>query len=204
MHVTTLTFANRGIGVRFVFSLGHVGKQIRWRQSKRLVSGSLVALTPTKDMFKTTCIVAMVAARPIDLVEENPPKIDLFFARPEDIPTDPAIEYTMIEERTSYFEAVRHNMLSLQKMSAEPFPLAQHIIGVETHVKAPVYVKNNPEMNLGVAFESDIPDRYADVDILKEWPTAPQTTLDASQLNALRHILSKRVAIVSLQVIMLS
>jgi helicase required for RNAi-mediated heterochromatin assembly 1 len=59
-------------------------------------------------MFRTTCIVAVVAARPMDLIQEEPPKLDLFFAKSEDIDIDPSIEYTMVEERTSFFEAVRY------------------------------------------------------------------------------------------------
>jgi helicase required for RNAi-mediated heterochromatin assembly 1 len=91
-----------------VFSLSRIGKKIRWEQSKRLIAGTLVALSPTKDMFKTKCIVAVVAARPMDLIQEDPPKLDLFFANHEDIDLDPSIEYFMVEERTSFFESVRY------------------------------------------------------------------------------------------------
>lgn len=107
VRITTITFSTHGLGIRVVFSLSRVGKKILWTQSKRLIAGTLVALTPTKDMFQTKCIVATVAARPLDLVEEEPPKLDLFFSRPEDLDLDPTIEYTMIEDRTSFFEAVR-------------------------------------------------------------------------------------------------
>ena len=107
VRFTTVTFSTRGLGIRIVISLSKVGKKIRWNQSKRLIAGSLVVLTPTKDMFKTKCIVATVAARPLDLIEEEPPKLDLFLACPEDLDLDPSIEYTMIENRTSFFEAVR-------------------------------------------------------------------------------------------------
>lgn len=68
VRVTAITFSRRGLGIRVVFSLRMVGKKIRWEQSKRLLTGTLVALTPSKpskDMFKDKCIVAVVAARPL-------------------------------------------------------------------------------------------------------------------------------------------
>jgi helicase required for RNAi-mediated heterochromatin assembly 1 len=119
-HVTANTFSNRGIGIRLNFSLSKVGKNIRWEQSKRLLSGTLVALTPSSDMFQTKCIIAVVAARPLDGLKQNPPTIDLFFARPDEIEIDPQIEFTMVEERASFFEAGRHTMSALQQMMREP------------------------------------------------------------------------------------
>ncbi len=87
------------------------------------MSGTLVALSPTRDMFKTKCIVAVVAARPLYLLNEDPPKLDLFYSRPEeDLDLDPRIEYTMIEERTSFFESVRYVSMNIVGL----FPIKQH------------------------------------------------------------------------------
>ena len=102
------------------FSLARVGKQVLWEQSKRLITGSLVVLTPAGDMFRTKAIVATVAARPLDGLNQNPPEIDLFFSRPDELELDPALEWVMIEERTGFYEADRHTMLALQKMATEP------------------------------------------------------------------------------------
>lgn len=107
------------MGFRIVFSLSKVGKNIRWEQSKRLLTGSIVALTPSSDMFQSKCIIAVVAARPLEGLRQNPSEIDLFFANPEQIEIDPVIEYTMVEERSSFFEADRHTMKALQKMTSE-------------------------------------------------------------------------------------
>lgn len=92
-----------------------------WEQSKRLVSGTLVVLTPKHDMFKTTAIVATVAARSQTGVQLDPPEIDLFIARAEELEIDPAKEWVMVENRSSYFEANRHTLLALQKMMGEPY-----------------------------------------------------------------------------------
>ena len=94
-------------------------KRIRWPQSKRLKSGTLVALTPADDMFKRSCIVAVVAARPLGQVEADPPSIDLWLADPSDIDLGIQREYIMIEASNGYFESYRHTMLALQRMYSE-------------------------------------------------------------------------------------
>lgn len=72
------------------FSCERAGKQIRWEQSKRLMQGTIVALTPERDMFKTICKVATVAARVIQGgLDQDPPSIDLFWGDPKDIVIDP-------------------------------------------------------------------------------------------------------------------
>lgn len=81
----------------------------------------MVALTTTKDMFKTICRIAVVAARPLAGVLMNPPEIDIFFASPGEIEMDPQQEWVMVECRDSYFEAYRHTLRSLQRMSTEPY-----------------------------------------------------------------------------------
>ena len=78
-----------------------------------------MALTPAKDKFKTICIVAIVAARPLSGVEDTPPQIDIYFSRSEDIEIDPQVEWTMVEAKQGYFEANRHVLRALQKLSHE-------------------------------------------------------------------------------------
>lgn len=79
-----------------------------------------MVLTPADDMFQKKAIVATVAARPLTGLQNNPPEIDLFVARAEDLEIDPAMEFVMVEERTGFYEADRHTLLALQKMMREP------------------------------------------------------------------------------------
>ena len=88
------------------------------------MAGSLVVLTPKGDNLQTKCIVATVAARPLENVLLSPPEIDIFFARPEEFEFDPQQEYVMIEDRTAYFEASRHTLRALQKLNQERFVLS--------------------------------------------------------------------------------
>lgn len=78
-----------------------------------------MALTPAKDMFKTICRIAIVAARPLTGVQRNPPEVDLFFASPGEMEIDPQQEWVMVECREGYYEAYRHTLRSLQMMSTE-------------------------------------------------------------------------------------
>ena len=78
-----------------------------------------MALTPAKDMFKTICRVAVVAARPPEGLKRNPPEIDIFFARPMELELDPQQEWVMVESKNGYFEAYRHTLRSLQKLATE-------------------------------------------------------------------------------------
>ncbi|KAF2104557.1 hypothetical protein NA57DRAFT_63019 [Rhizodiscina lignyota] len=185
-----------GIAVRVAFSLARAGKRVHWEQSKRLIPGSMVALTPVNDMFQTKCVIATIAARPLDGLKQNPPEVDLYFARSEELEIDPAEEWVMVEERSSYFEASRHVMTALQKLSREGFPLQEHLVDIETEIQPPEYLKNNPFVNLSKAIDPTEEKSYENVDILNDWPVRAKTALDKSQVIALRAILSKRLAII--------
>lgn len=101
------------------FSTERAGKKIVWDYSKRLTSGTIVALSPANDVFNTKCVVAVVAARPLESLKIHPPEVDLFFACAEDAEFDYQQEWIMVESRSGYYEASRHTMAALQKLSSE-------------------------------------------------------------------------------------
>lgn len=54
------------------------------------MQGTMVALSPASDMFEKVCKIAIVAARPIiHGLDQNPPRIDLFWGDPTDVAFDP-------------------------------------------------------------------------------------------------------------------
>lgn len=114
-----MTFARRGLGVKISFDLSRVGKRVKWDQSNRLIPGSLVVLVPNEDNeYKVDeLVVATVAARPDSEAEQG--RIDLFFARPEDIEIDTNKRWLMLEERAGFFEAQRYTLQALQRMVHE-------------------------------------------------------------------------------------
>lgn len=79
----------------------------------------MVALSPVQDKFRTICKVAIVAARPLSGVEQDPPQIDIFWASNAESEFDPTEEYVMVEAKSGYFEASRHMLVALQKLMSE-------------------------------------------------------------------------------------
>lgn len=120
VRVVGLRFTYNGIASRIRFSTARSGRQIKWASSKRLTSGTLVALTPKDDNFRTKCILATVAARPLtNLESEVAPEVDLFFGDTDDLEVDSQNSYIMIEATQGYYEAYRHTLKALQKQSQE-------------------------------------------------------------------------------------
>ncbi|KAF2853992.1 hypothetical protein T440DRAFT_389338 [Plenodomus tracheiphilus IPT5] len=196
VYITSLVFSPRGLATRVAFSLSRVKKQIRWEQSKRLITGTLVALSPTDDAFQTKCILATVAARPLSSLGQNPPEIDLFFAQPEGQEIDPMRKWIMVECRSSFFEASRHTLLALQHMMREPFPLSKYLVGAEKKVDAPAYVHHNPYVDLSSLVSLEESAEFENVNILETWPSGSSHSLDKSQGKALKRMLTKELAVV--------
>lgn len=161
-----------------------------------MVSGGLVALSPVDDNFQEKCVVAIVAARPLAGVQQNPPEIDLFFVRTGDMEIDPQKQWIMIEAKTGYYEAHRHTLLALQKMSRETFPLSPHICQMAPDIEPPSYVAENPFMDLSSAVLEDAQSDYGHVDVINQWPRIEDGLLDQTQWQALNQILTKSLAIV--------
>ncbi|KAL9048752.1 MAG: hypothetical protein Q9162_007569, partial [Coniocarpon cinnabarinum] len=194
VQVCGITFANRGLGIRVKFSLGRVGKNIYWSQSKRLIAGTLVVLMSPD---RSICKVATVAARPLELLEKNPPEVDLFFGRAEDLDVDSSQDWIMIEERGSFFEAQRHTLVALQRMVDEKFPLQEHLVDLQTSIRPPPYIEKSPVRDLRPISSQDHNQQVLKkVDVLQEWPSNIHPHLDESQMNALKTILTKRLSIV--------
>ncbi|KAK0319760.1 hypothetical protein LTR82_009095 [Friedmanniomyces endolithicus] len=147
-------------------------------------------------MFQKRAIVATVAARPLELLDSNPPEIDLYIARPEDMEIDPAVEWSMVEDRSGFYEADKHTLVALQRMMREPFPLAEHLVFAQPTIAAPTYVVEKPKRDLSSVMRTNEYATTENVDILNHWPAKPSSDMDASQLAALRRILTKRLAVI--------
>lgn len=115
-----ITLSTRGPAIKVEFSYENAGKRIRWGQSTRLQQGTIVALTPRNDMFKSICKVAVVAARPLtNGVDMNPPRVDLFWGDWDEAEFDPTVNWVMVESRSGYWESFRHMGVALQKLRSE-------------------------------------------------------------------------------------
>lgn len=89
--------SRNGAAFRVSFNTERASKGIRWEQSKRLLQGTLVALSPSRDSFKSICKLAIIAARPfVGGLDQNPPTVDLYWAEPSEAEFDP------VERKTSF------------------------------------------------------------------------------------------------------
>jgi helicase required for RNAi-mediated heterochromatin assembly 1 len=141
-------------------------------------------------------VLAIVAARPLSALEQNPPEIDLFFARPEDQEIDPMRKWIMVECRSSFFEASKHTLLALQHLMREPFPMSKYLVHVQKEVDPPAYIKHNPYVNLSSLVSIEEGRDYENVNVLEDWPTTSSHSLDNSQSRALKRILTSELAII--------
>jgi len=129
-------------------------------------------------------------------VENNPPEIDLLFNKGE-IEIDPTKTWIMAESRSSYFEAYKHTLRALQRMREHDSPLYRHLAFLDRNIQPPEYVSEEPVMKLTPCFP-DHPDKAAlwKIDILQPWPKDITTSMDSTQIEALKRILTKSLAIV--------
>ncbi|KAL4920881.1 P-loop containing nucleoside triphosphate hydrolase protein [Aspergillus aurantiobrunneus] len=194
VYVIGLTFARRGLAFKIQFSTNRAGRNIAWEYSKRLVSGSVVALSPADDAFQSKCVIAVVAARPLEGVKLFPPEVDLFFANPDDADFDPQMEWIMVEAKQGYYEASRHTMTALQKLNRESFPLSEHICFLNPETATPGYVRDNPVVEIDSAINNS--KEGGKIDILENWPQHPPGDLDTTQWAALEQMLTKELAII--------
>lgn len=201
VHISGFTFSRKGLAARIKFSTNRAGKKISWMTTKRLTSGSLVALIRAKDCARLTdlsgVLTAIVAARPLAGVLNQPPEIDIYFARPEDVQIDPQEEWLMIEAKQGYYEAYRHTLEALKKLHREQFPLSEHICRLTTESGPPAYIQRQPVLDLSAAAEPKQKEMYSKIDVndTAKWPPTP-STLDESQWQAFREILTQKLAII--------
>ncbi|KAL4877475.1 P-loop containing nucleoside triphosphate hydrolase protein [Aspergillus karnatakaensis] len=194
-YVVGLTFAPRGLAFHIRFSTNRAGKRIVWDYSKRLITGSMIAMSPAADAFKTKCVVAIVAARPLTAVKAHPPEVDIYFANPADTDFDPQLEWVMVGAKEGYYEASRHTMAALQKMSREKFALAEQLCFLNPETDPPQYVTENPRVEIETTI-LDSKEEEGRVDLLSGWPRSPIGDLDATQWTALEQMLTKQLAII--------
>lgn len=123
VYIIGLTFTYNGLATKIQFSTARARKDVVWKRSKRLIGGSIVALSPAYDHFRSQCIVAVVAARPLEGLEKRPHEIDIYVTCAEGIQLDTQQEWIMVEARSGYYESNRYTMAALQKMAKERYEI---------------------------------------------------------------------------------
>ncbi|KAI0859892.1 hypothetical protein F4860DRAFT_235957 [Xylaria cubensis] len=126
-------------------------------QTRRLTTGSLVAISTAADGFRTICIPAVVANDPIrDGLDKN--HTHYFFSNPgriarviaadwfldrdlftihtfrgntDDAVLDPTTESVVLQSRSGCFEVVRHRMVRLQHVASADIPLDKYLVSLD-------------------------------------------------------------------------
>ena len=105
-------------------------------------------------------------------------------------------KWIMVECRASFFEASRHTLLALQHLMREPFPLSEHLVSAKQEVEPPAYIQHNPYVNLSSLVSMEESASFENINVLEEWPAPSLLSLDKSQSEALKRMLTRKLAIV--------
>lgn len=198
------------------FSTERSGKKIRWTQTRRLTVGTLVALSPVTDCFKTICMPAVISDHRVrDGLDQNPPTIHFQWTNINDAVIDPNQELVMVETRFGYFEAVRHSMVGLQHVANTETVLDKYLVQADKSDLPATHVEQHPRMDIrslvhhipneSSMTQGEMLTKMAEVrkplqnySILDGFDAqlSRYTNLDNSQLSAVHRILTKELAIV--------
>lgn len=218
VHAQGYLMARLGPICRITFSTRRAGCRIKWKQSKRLLPGKIVALSC--DNFQNDCRVAVIAQRPVEGgLDQSPPSIDIFWADTKQAVVDPDQELVMIESRNGFYEAVRHALTGLQQATGTS-PFDKYLVSLDDGDSPARSIAAAPSFDLTSLISqltSDqleqaagnkhteqlifqrIADQYREYNILRRLPDNSiglHTSLDSSQLEAFQRMVSKEVAIV--------
>ena len=185
-----------GMGFQFRFDVTKL-QNVKWEHSRRLIFGSLLCLSD--DEFREHVIFATV-------VKTDPKHLNegLLTLKFEDgtnrFAINPVARFKMVES-TAYFEAYRYVLEALQNLSRNPdlMPMKGYIVDCVNYkdiLRVPGFL-NLPSSP--AAFDmKDILNttKQFNVTDLTKWPIASQTSLDDSQLEALKTALTQELAVI--------
>ncbi|KAF8768117.1 NFX1-type zinc finger-containing protein 1 [Argiope bruennichi] len=196
--------------------------KIKWENSKRFLTGSLLCLS--SDDFETILFATVVRRQPKELRE------GLLLLRFEEITyevlTLTRLRSFVVMETSAYFEAYRHNLQALQEVEITKFPMKSHIVELQKYVLKPAYRTESTVYDIrplllplsrssvekcikdfGVVKTIYKFDMVSDKRILEKakllpifsdecWPSAAELKLDPSQYAAIKTALTKRFALI--------
>ncbi|KAL3693267.1 hypothetical protein R1sor_006918 [Riccia sorocarpa] len=186
-------------GVEYKLSFRDNGTNLE--SSNRLIFGALVCLS--YDEFQDSFIFGVVTNKTAQGIGTKRYLVCIrLVASSEGQEEEPLAEhrtYVMVESTTAYFEAYYHVLKSLQREDMEDIPFTKYLLDLEQQVDPPFYLQRR-EKGDEFDFESVFPTMTADggrsiINILQDWPQFP-SSLDQAQLQALKHGLTKELAII--------
>ncbi|XP_032225689.2 NFX1-type zinc finger-containing protein 1 isoform X1 [Nematostella vectensis] len=194
-------FSEKGISYKVSFDVSSL-KRVNWKNSKRLIYGSLLCLS--KDNFESF-ILATVENR--DDIELEEGLIDISFHNHAAHGINLTDDLYEMVETTAYFESYRHVLEGLKEIDPQSMPFQRYIVRCESEVDAPAYLRNRMMEKITYDFAPILDKRYQkmrqlrtfkEVSILdtNSWPNAHVLNLDESQLRAVQTALTKEFAVI--------
>jgi hypothetical protein len=192
--VTDVDYKNNGITLTLSFDVKKLAR-VNWNITKRLLFGSLLCLTA--DGFRSVMFASVGDRKPEDLAK------GIVKIRPETHRTDInawASKTFLIIESSSFFEAYRHFLSSLQKMPLERYPLKKYIVEVERWTSFPDYLASRRgtdaqriPLSHMIVKRGALP--YADP-FNDEWPEPEEMGLDEAQFRAFKAGITREFALI--------
>ncbi|KAJ8042125.1 NFX1-type zinc finger-containing protein 1 [Holothuria leucospilota] len=193
------------------FAINNNLKRVRWELSKRLIYGSLVCLS--RDDFKTF-IFGYVAKR--DIRELSKGRVAVTINISDEESRDLFSFPFKMAESSSYFEAYRHVLRSLQTIDQENFPLKQYLISVPNDVSLPKYIGEKPDLKFTLCCNRigqinkesekmwrpsttqpvEVVEKQVQVSMEKTWPGADELGFDDSQMKAFKAALREEICLI--------
>ncbi|EDO30690.1 predicted protein, partial [Nematostella vectensis] len=201
-------FSEKGISYKVSFDVSSL-KRVNWKNSKRLIYGSLLCLS--KDNFESF-ILATVENR--DDIELEEGLIDISFHNHAAHGINLTDDLYEMVETTAYFESYRHVLEGLKEIDPQSMPFQRYIVRCESEVDAPAYLRNRmmekitydfaPILDKSVTplaakacYESATLENIRIVILdTNSWPNAHALNLDKSQLRAVQTALTKEFAVI--------
>ena len=191
-----------GIGFEIQFELPNMQK-INWEHSKRLIFGSLLCLS--NDNFSHSIVFATVMKRDPESLKNGLVTVK-FENNANPMASDPNTVFEMVES-TAYFEAYRYILQRLQSLSKSPdlMPMKKYIVDCDyEEVNCPAFVSLSDTLYFDLSsIVSETPARHFsrrrlafDIKDESSWPDCRATSLNNSQLEALKAALTQEMAVI--------
>ena len=207
VNVLNPVCSTKGMVYRIRFDCRHKNvRRVPWRKSSRLKFGSLVCLS--HDDFHTMFFATVENREPRDLQYGE---LEVRFENVEAADVNRFIKeresFEMVESE-AYFEAYRHNLEALQKITEEELPFKEHIVHCrKEEIRPPKYIDETSTFDFSVIMpkeENDLTlgeddnDSFTEVPVLDQhnWPSRESLGLNISQLRACKQALTKRFAVI--------
>lgn len=189
VHISAVTISMDGILYDLKFDI----IKLNWKESKRLIYGSLVCLS--SDNFKTIYF-ATVAERNLKLLGKGKIQVK-FLSKPL------AFDATFVMiETVAFFEAYKHVLQGMQQLSSTTLPFQEYIVYGQKEVKLPKYLTQDTDITIDLTcLESETQSLITNNKKIllnphdNKWPSAEELGLNEAQCSALCKALTKEVSL---------